>query len=243
MKLLARANMPWLMLFSRLGLFALIQGILAFSLYIFGKSEPWESAASWWPFVVTITNLIGLFLLIQIFRMEGKSYWRIFHIDRKNLRRDIWTIFGILVVASPISYLPNIYLANFLFGDIQTALDLFFRPLPFWAVLVGMIVFPVTQGLVEIPTYFSYIMPQFEKKGYPVWLSLGLPALFLGVQHIAVPLLFNIDFITYRALMFLPFALLVGIIMRWRPRLLPYLAIIHVLMDVSSAALLFTVAY
>ncbi len=243
MKILTHATMPWMILLSRLGLFGLIQGILALSLYIIDDPEPWESAASWWPFVVTVTNLIGLFLLIQIFRMEGKSYWRIFNIDRKNLRRDIWTVLGILVIASPISYLPNIFLANLLFGDIQIALDLFFRPLPFWAVFVGIIVFPVTQGLVEISTYFSYIMPHFEKKGYPVWLSLGLPALFLGVQHIAVPFLFNIDFIIYRALMFLPFAILVGIIMRWRPRLLPYLAIIHVLMDVSSAALLFTVAY
>jgi len=67
--------------------------------------------------------------------------------------------------------------------------------------------------------------------------------LFLGIQHCAVPLLFNLPFFTWRALMYIPFAFLVGIVMRWRPRLLPYLAIIHVIMDMSFAAMLLDEAF
>jgi hypothetical protein len=54
--------------------------------------------------------------------------------------------------------------------------------------------------------------------------------------------LFDLRFITWRGLMFLPFALLLGIVLQWRPRLLPYLAILHVLMDLSFALLLLGVA-
>jgi len=43
--------------------------------------------------------------------------------------------------------------------------------------------------------------------------------------------------------MFIPFAFLVGIVLDWRPRLLPYLAIIHVLMDTFFATMLLGVAY
>jgi hypothetical protein len=32
----------------------------------------------------------------------------------------------------------------------------------------------------------------------------------------------------------------VALVMRWRPRLLPYLAVVHVLMDISAAAMLFS---
>lgn len=39
--------------------------------------------------------------------------------------------------------------------------------------------------------------------------------------------------------MFLPFALAVGFLLRWRPRLLPYLAIVHILMDFSLAPYFF----
>lgn len=70
-----------------------------------------------------------------------------------------------------------------------------------------------------------------------------LPALMLGFQHLALPLVFDARFITWRALMFVPFAVLVGLVLRWRPRLLPYLAIVHVLMDMSFAAMFLGVAY
>jgi hypothetical protein len=43
--------------------------------------------------------------------------------------------------------------------------------------------------------------------------------------------------------MYIPFAFLVGIVIRWRPRLLPYMAIIHVLIDMAFAAMLLDVAY
>ena len=37
--------------------------------------------------------------------------------------------------------------------------------------------------------------------------------------------------------MFLPFAVLVALVMRARPRLMPYIAVIHVLMDLSVAVM------
>jgi len=43
--------------------------------------------------------------------------------------------------------------------------------------------------------------------------------------------------------MYLPFAVFVGIVLHWRPRLLPYFVVIHVLMDISFALMLLSVAY
>jgi membrane protease YdiL (CAAX protease family) len=38
--------------------------------------------------------------------------------------------------------------------------------------------------------------------------------------------------------MFLPLSLVLGLILHWRPRLLPYLAVVHALMDLSLLPLL-----
>lgn len=231
------------MLFSRLGLFLCIQGIFAFVSFIFGKEQPLETSANWWPLVIFIANLICVFLLARLFKSENKSFWDILKIEKSKLRGDLLAILVVLIIAAPISLLPNTLLAKALFGDSQASLDLLIRPLPYWAAFISIIVFPVTQGLAEIPTYFSYVMPQFKKMGFTDIASVGLPAVLLGLQHVAVPFLFNTDFIIWRALMFLPFALLVGIVMKWRARLLPYLAIVHVLMDMSFAVMLLSVAY
>jgi hypothetical protein len=53
---------------------------------------------------------------------------------------------------------------------------------------------------------------------------------------------FDVRFIIWRAFMFMPFAFLVGIVLRWRPSLLPYLAVIHVLLDAAFASMLLSVA-
>ena len=102
--------------------------------------------------------------------------------------------------------------------------------------------FPITQGLVELPLYFRIRDTTTARAGYARRWALTLAALMLGLQHLAIPFLFDLRFITWRSLMFLPFAFLVGIVLQWRPRLLPYLAIVHVLMDLSFAVMLLGVA-
>jgi hypothetical protein len=234
---------PWIMLISRITLFIGIQATFALGFWLAGSSDSWENSANWWPFVVTITNLICAALLVRLFRKEGKRFWDIFRIRKEHIKSDLLAIFGITIVMGPVAFLPNIWLGSALFADPQQTLDMLVRPLPVWAAITGMILFPLTQGMAEIPTYFSYVLPRFERDGMSRWLAVALPAFFLGIQHCAIPLLFDIRFFTWRLLMYIPFAFLVGIVMRWRPRLLPYLVIIHVLLDLAFAAMLLNVAY
>lgn len=234
---------PWIMLFSRISLFIGIQVLFALGFWLAGSSSAWESSANWWPFVVTLTNFICIALLVWLFKREGKQFWDVFRIQKEHIKSDLFALAGLLVLLGPVSYLPNIWLGGLLFGDPQRALDFLLRPLPLWAVYTSIIFFPVTQGLAELATYFSYAMPKLESQGMPRWLAVSLASLFLSFQHIAVPLLFGTRYLIWRGLMFLPFAFLAGIVLRWRPRLLPYMAIIHVVMDMLFAAMLLNVAY
>jgi hypothetical protein len=120
---------------------------------------------------------------------------------------------------------------------------MFVRPLPVWAAVIGLVIWPITHGLAELPTYFGYAMPRLETRtGHP-WLAVSLASFFLAAQHIALPLLLDGRFIAWRMLMFIPFALMVGILLHWRPRLLPYMVIVHILIDAATAAALLSVAY
>lgn len=234
---------PWVMLFSRIGLFIGFQALFALGFWLAGSSTAWDNSANWWPFVVTLTNIICVALMIQLFKQEGEQFWNIFRIQKKNIKNDLLALLGITIVLGPVGFLPNIWLGSLLFKDPQQSLDMLVRPLPLWAAITGIILFPITQGLAEISAYFSYVMSRFEQQGMPRWLAVSLPAFFLGIQHLAIPLLFDVPFLTWRLLMYIPFAFLVGIVMNWRPRMLLYLAVIHVLMDLAFAAMLLDVAY
>jgi hypothetical protein len=231
------------MLVGRTLLIAGWQAVIAAGFFLFGSPAAWEASAAWWLLTVTLTNLVGLVLLSALFRAEGQSFWALFRIRRADIKGDLLVLLGTLVIGGPLGYLPNVLLAGWLFGDSQTVLALFVRPLPLWAVYASLVLFPVTQGLVEIATYFGYVMPRLESQGSPRWLAVSLCALMLGLQHAAAPLVFDARFMAWRAFMFVPFAFLTGILLRWRPRLLPYLAITHALMNLSVAAMFLSVAY
>jgi len=86
-----------------------------------------------------------------------------------------------------------------------------------------------------------YSLPRLEAQGLHPWLAVLLTSFFLSAQHIFAPFLPDGRFITYRLVMFLPFSVLIALVMRALPRLMPYIALIHVLMDLSVAGLFLTV--
>ncbi|MBN1451787.1 MAG: hypothetical protein JW963_12290 [Anaerolineales bacterium] len=228
---------PWLMLVIRSLLFLAFQAGFALALHLSGSSVPWDASATWWPFAIIFTDLACLGLLIRFYRQERQCFWDILRIERQFVKQDLLFMLGFLMIAAPLGYLPNIWSAQWLFGDPQVALDLLVRPLPAWAAITSLMLFPLLQGLVEIPTYMLYAMPRLEAQGLRPWLALALASFFLSAQHIFAPFLPDGRFISYRLVMFLPFAILVAIVMRARPRLMPYIAVIHVLMDMSVAVM------
>ncbi|MGI2336537.1 MAG: hypothetical protein ACRKGH_07860 [Dehalogenimonas sp.] len=230
---------PWYMLISRTILFIAFQALVAFLYLITGNNEAWESSAAWWPFTVILTNIVCIYLLKFLFRREGKNFNDLFRFERQYLKPDIKVVFGFLLVAGPVVMLPNILLAQGLFGDQTTASSMMFQHLPTLAAGIAILIFPFSQGLAELPTYFGYIMPRLKRTTHNTLMAIALPSIMLGIQHIGVPLLFDWQFVIYRLFMFLPFAFMLGILLYWRPRLLPYMAIVHVVMNLSTAVLFF----
>ena len=80
--------------------------------------------------------------------------------------------------------------------------------------------------------------PAVVKLTLLAWLiaSLGLAA-----QHMFLPLIFDGGFILWRLLMYLPFALFAGMLIKLRPTLLPYSMLVHALADISAVLVYLTI--
>jgi hypothetical protein len=187
----------------------------------------------------TLTNLVCIYLLIKLFNLEGLRYRDLFYFQRETFKMDLFWVLGLLILSGLAATLPNYFVALWLFGDSEAVVPLMFRALPLWAILPTLVLFPLTIALAEIPTYFGYVMPRLEKQ-VGAWLAVSLSAMALAAQHVTLPLVFDVRFILWRLLMFIPFALLLGIALRLRPRLLPYLVIVHGLLDFSAAWMVYT---
>lgn len=238
-----KRSTPWLLLFARSALFLAVQALFALGFWVAGSTTAWEDGANWWPISVAIADLLCLIVLIVIFRAEGRRYWDLFRIDRQHIKGDLLALLIVTVLAAPLSFLPNVWLGAAFFGRSDATLALIVRPLPLLAVYIAMVAFPLMQGLTEVGTYFGTIMPRLKAQGVRPWLAIGIPAVMLSLQHVFAPLLFDVRFIAWRGLMFLPFALMTGVAFSLRPRLLPYFAVIHTLMNVSFVAMFLSAAY
>jgi hypothetical protein len=224
-----------LMLFSRLVLFGLFQALAAVIFTLLGSSEAWQASIAWWPVTATLANLVNLLLLTVLARNEGMRLIDLYRVEKHNIGKELLVVLGFLVLAAPISMLPNIAIGNWLFGDVNLASALMFRPLPRWVIYMIMVAFPITIALSEMPNYYSYVMPRLEAMIKKPWLAVGIAGVFHALQHVTLPLIFDVRFILWRLLMFLPFALFVATILRLRPRQLPYMLVVHALMDSSLA--------
>lgn len=223
--------LPWLMLFSRSILFIIAQALIALIFALMGTNAAWSEAARWWIFFPIFANLCSIGLLVLVFRVEGKRYLDILRFSRQTLKTDLLWFFGSGLIGLPIAAAPMYILGTAIFGDRMIPIYMLFRPIPNWALVIGLL-FPITIAFAELPTYFGYSMPRLFNGKYG-WLAYFIASVFLSLQHCFLPLITDWGFITWRALMYLPFAMYAGLMIKLRPNLLPYFAIVHALMDIS----------
>ena len=219
----------------RLVLFAVFQAIVAVVLFAAGVPEPWSASAAWWPLTATATSVVTFVFLWWRARVEGFSLTVFYRPVRPGVAKDVLLALAVAFVGAGIAVAASILLAPLFFTDPTTANELLIQPLPTWAAVLGVALFPVSVALTELPLYFGYVQPRLGARTGSAAAAVLVPAVFLSLQHATLPLIFDPAFIGWRASMFLGFALVLAWSLWKRPRLMPYLIIVHFLLDLQAA--------
>jgi hypothetical protein len=224
----------WLMVFARSALFLAFQALIALVYLLRGHPAPWAASVAWWPLAIALTGAVNLALLARLLRAEGSSYREMVRFRGGEVGKDLLWLLGLLVVSAPLSMLPSQMLATALFGSVEVASALYIRALPLAAAAALMFLMPLAQGLTELPNYFGYCRPRIERGSGGALLAVAVTVGMLAAQHMFAPFIPDARFLLFRGLSFLPFALVLAVGLRWRPRLLPYMMVVHFLMDVGT---------
>lgn len=226
----------FLLLPSRLILFLLFQICMAFFLPSF------EDSSRYWILSASLTNIICIAFLVYLFKTDGSYFPDLFRFDLTNFKKDLLLFTGITLLCGPVVFAPNYFLSIWLWGDAVIPYNMMFSPLPLLLVYILLVIFPVTIVFSELATYYGYIMPRLKNHLKTKWLAVLLPVVFLSIQHCTMPFLPDIKFVVYRALMYLPFAALIGITLYFRPRLFPFFAIMHGFLDLATVFILLKIS-
>jgi len=225
------AGWAWGLLAARTLAFLAAQGVVVGGLALVGTREPLWASAAWWPVAATLANLAGLTLLAWRLRVEGVGWRTLLLPTPGRWWRDAALALALLPLIAVAGAWPPVALGTALWGDPAIGQGLLVGPLPTWAALVALLLFPITTAAVELPTYGGYVLPRLRAAGIPVLLAIAIVGLVLGVQHGALPFLPASKFFLWRSTMFLPFAVVLVAAVAWRPRLLPWFVGVHLLLD------------
>ena len=219
---------PLLMVFARLVLAFAAQALVALLFAFRSSSAPWLSAARWWPVYAVLIDLSCLALMVRLTRREGIHLLDLVSFDRKRLGSDVLLGLGFGIVFLPIAVI-GIVMSNRLVNGILAPLSIY-SPLPVWAVIYSLLVFPLIWGMVEQLTYQGYALPRLQALTRKSWVAVVLVTFGWAVQHVGLPSVFDLRYMLVRLLSFLPLALVMTVVYLRVRRLLPFF-IAHWAMD------------
>ena len=124
------------------------------------NSQIIASSILYWSIHITLVNGLLLFMMVFLFKRNGRCYFSLFSRFNKENTVYFLKILGPLVM---LAVLPNIFLSMLLYQDPQIGATFLLGEMSLVFLLFNLTFFPVLQGIVELPYYFSFIMPTVEK--------------------------------------------------------------------------------
>ena len=242
------------LLFIRIALIVLFQ--LFFVLIL-----SWDEAIPWWPFSMIATEAVCLIILIVLLKKENKTFSSIQlapfetllplgriskYLNRKHTKNlfnntiidTVLFVFLIFVLGLPAIGLNELIQENIdILNDTRTI-----GALPKGALYIMIVLLPISQAFIEFPWYYGYIYPRIENyfviKGKSSRIISSIKALsivlvFFVLQLSLIPLIFNVSYIIWSMLSFVPILFVIAFVIRLAPRYMLGVNILHALMAIK----------
>ena len=122
------------------------------------------------------------------------------------------------------------YLAGWLcYGKLPYAAPMMIAPIPLWLAIVNVFILPGSTAFAEDGLYLGCGVNQIRNK----YAAIVIPALLFALQHSFIPTLFDIRYIVYRFLSFLPLTIILCLYYYKRRNPVPIM-IGHAVIDVAT---------
>ena len=209
--------------------------IIASFLNSFGDS------VKYWTLTATLTNILSIIILIILLKEEKTSFLSLFQFQKEKIKADLIWFLVILIISVPLAIAPSLALSNLLWGNTEYYHQVLFQPINKTLLYFLLFAYPISTGLAELTTYFGFVMPRLKDQMNSPWIVIALPVIAFSLQHCTLPLVFEGKFILFRGLMYLLFSLVYGVTIYKRPSLLPWLAILQILIYILPMTMLLSI--
>ena len=158
--------------------------------------------SNWWSIVASIVNIITIIILVITCKKMNISYSKLINYEKgkTSIKQVIIITFMVLLFAS-----IGMNLAGFIcYNTIPYSAPMMAAPIPVFFAIINLIVLPLTVPFAEDGLYLGCGVNSFKNKT----LAVIIPAFFYALQHCFIPTLFDMKYIVYRFLSFLPLTII-----------------------------------
>lgn len=202
--------------------------LLIFIIVSFTTGKELDEISNIWSIVASVVNIAIILLLVFITRKNG-GYKKLINYEKgKTTPKQIVTMVILILVLG----MGGMYLAGFLcYGVIPYFAPMMIAPIPLWIAIINILILPITTALAEDGLYLGCGVNQIKNK----YIAIFVPAFFFALQHSFIPTLFDLRYIVYRFLSFLPLTILLCMHYHKHEKPLPII-VGHAVIDVMTVA-------
>lgn len=206
-----------------------IMFLLIFMAGAFVSGREAAQISNWWSVIASLVNITTILLLLFLTKKQGSSYGKLINYQKGRTRGR--QIVGVSLVILLVG-MAGMYLAGYIcYGVIPYAAPMMIAPIPAWLAAVNLAVLPISTAFAEEGLYLGCGVNQIQNK----YMAVLIPAFFFALQHSFIPTLFDVKYMIYRFLSFLPLTLLLCWYYAKKRNPLPIM-VGHTLIDVATAA-------
>ena len=188
-----------------------------------------DEISSWWSVADTIVNLLTIAMLIFAARSTGQTFAELIGYKKGQTKvRQVVIVSVVILVLG----MGGMFLAGFLcYGVIPYAAPMIIAPIPVVLAAVNIPLLPITTAFAEDGLYLGCGVNNIKNK----YAAVLVPALFYALQHSFIPTLFDVRYILYRFLSFLPLTVILCAYYYKKRDPVPIM-IGHTIIDVATVA-------
>ncbi len=184
--------------------------------------------SNWWSIVASCVNVLTILFLWYITKKAKSNYWELINFQKgKTKPREIVAMSIIILLIG----MGGMYLAGYIcYGIIPYAAPMMIAPIPLGLAIINIVILPISTAFAEEGLYLGCGVNQIKNK----YIAIITPAVFFALQHSFIPVLFDIKYVIYRFLSFLPLTLILCWYYYKKRNPLP-LMVGHTIIDVATA--------
>ena len=202
---------------------------IVFLLFYVIKAMRMNSDISSWSVIASITNILTIYILTVAAKLRGMTYSQLINFRKGQFRaNDI-----LLIIAFAAVGMAGMFLAGLVcYGTIQPEVSVrLIAPIPPFFAMANFLLLPITSALAEDGLYLGCGTARIENK----YAAVIVPTFFYALQHCFIPAIFDLRYMVYRFLMFLPLAMIFCLYYQKKRSPLP-LMISHGLLDLATSS-------